>query len=186
MIAFGVRPAAFAVAIAPAIPFASILNVVSSTSTNTGVAPTSAATSAGAQNVNDGQSTASPGPIPKARKTSTSASVPLAQLTTSREPQNAASSVSKARTSGPRINWQWLNTRATAASTAEPSRRRWAATSMKGIGGGLVRRFIECPDGPLVSPRRRAGLFVARGQLSWNVVQGSASRSQGSLQPLRL
>src|SRR5262245_7882990 len=143
MIAFGLRPASFAVATAPAIPLASILNVLSSTSTNTGVAPTNATTSAVAQNVNDGQTTASPGPTPVARNASTRASVPLAQVTTWRAPQNAASSASKARTSGPRMNWQWLSTRATAASTAGPRRRRCAATSMNGIGGGLVRKFIE-------------------------------------------
>ena len=42
---------------------ASILKVAASTSTKTGVAPTSATTSAVAQNVKDGQITASPGPI---------------------------------------------------------------------------------------------------------------------------
>ena len=68
MIALGFKPASFAVATAPAIPFASILNVVASTSTNTGVAPTKATTSAVAQKVNDGHITASPGPIPIARK----------------------------------------------------------------------------------------------------------------------
>ena len=139
MIAFGVSPALFAAAIAPAILFASILNVAASTSTKTGVAPTSAATSAVAQNVNDGQITASPGPIPIARNASTSASVPLAQVTAWRAPQNVASSASNVRTSGPRMNWQWPSTRATAASMAPPSRRRCAATSMNGIMGGLGR-----------------------------------------------
>src|SRR6185312_10714615 len=106
MIAFGLRPAALATAAAPAIPLASMLNVAASTSTKTGVAPTRAATSAVAQNVNDGQSTASPGPTPIARNARTSASVPLAQVTTCRAPQNAANSISKVRTSGPRMNWQ--------------------------------------------------------------------------------
>jgi hypothetical protein len=119
-----------------------MLNVVASTSTNTGVAPTRTATSAVAQKVNDGQSTASPGPTPIARSARINASVPLAQVTTWRASQNAASSASNARTSGPRMNWQWLRTRPTAASMAEPSLRRWAATSINGIGG-LVRKFIE-------------------------------------------
>ena len=90
-----------AVATAPAMPLASILNVSASTSTNTGVAPSSAATSAVAQNVNDGQITASPGPIPFARSTSISASVPLAQATTWRAPQNAASAASNAAPPAP-------------------------------------------------------------------------------------
>ena len=50
--------------------------------------------------------TASPGPIPQAMSTSRSASVPLEQVITWRAPQNAASSLSSARTSGPRMNWQ--------------------------------------------------------------------------------
>src|SRR5215475_7385393 len=106
MIAFGFNPASLAVATAPATPFASMLNVAASTSTKTGVAPTKTATSAVAQKVNDGHNTASPGPISIARSASTRASVPLAQVTTCLTPQNAASSVSKAFTSGPRINWQ--------------------------------------------------------------------------------
>src|SRR4030095_5200706 len=100
----GVTPAAFAAATAPGMPLTSILNVAASTSTKTGVAPTNAATSAVAQNVNDGQSTASPGPTPNARSTSTNASVPLAQVITCLAPQKVASSVSNARTSGPRTN----------------------------------------------------------------------------------
>ena len=58
-----------------------------STSANTGVAPISTATSAVAQNVKDGHSTASPGPMPFARSTSSSASVPLAQVTACFAPQ---------------------------------------------------------------------------------------------------
>src|SRR5689334_2856116 len=106
MIAFGVKPAALAVSTAPAMPLASMLKVTGSTSTNTGVAPTSTGTSAVAQKVKDGQITASPGQMPIALSSSTSASVPLAQLTTCLAPQNAASSASKARTSGPMLNWQ--------------------------------------------------------------------------------
>src|SRR5471032_3710972 len=106
MTAFGLRLRLFAVATAPAMAPASILNVASSTSTNIGVAPTKATTSAVAQNVNDGQITASPGPMPLARKANTKASVPLAQVTACLAPQKEASSASKARTSGPRMNWQ--------------------------------------------------------------------------------
>ena len=68
-----------------------MLKVASSTSTKTGVAPTSATASPVAQKVNDGHSTASPGPTLFAISTITSASVPLAQLTTCLAPENAAS-----------------------------------------------------------------------------------------------
>src|SRR6478672_2955364 len=56
----------------------SMLKVASSTSTKTGVAPTSATTSPVAQNVNDGHSTASPGPTFFAISTIRSASEPPA------------------------------------------------------------------------------------------------------------
>ena len=69
----------------------SMLKVASSTSTKTGVAPVSATASPVAQNVNDGQNTASPRPMPFAISTISSASVPLAQVTTCLAPQNAAS-----------------------------------------------------------------------------------------------
>ena len=88
-----------------------MLNVSASTSTKTGVAPTSAATSAVAQKVKEGQNTASPGPMPLAISASISASVPLAQVTAWRAPQNFASSASNAFTSGPRMNWQCASTR---------------------------------------------------------------------------
>ena len=91
-----------------------MLNVASSTSTNTGVAPVSATASPVAQNVNDGQSTASPRPTPLAISTISSASVPLAQLTTCFAPLKAARSASSCVTSGPLMNWQWPSTRETA------------------------------------------------------------------------
>ena len=142
MIAFGFRPAALAALMAPAIVFGFMLKVSASTSTKTGVAPTSTATSAVAQKVKDGQITASPGPMPRARNGSTSASVPLAQVTACLAPEKAASSASNARTSGPRMNWQWSSTRVTAVSMAAPNRRRCAATSMKGMGGSSTRGFM--------------------------------------------
>ena len=71
-------------------------------------------------------------------------SVPLAQVTAWRAPQNSASAASRARTSGPRMNWQCSSTRATAASIRPPSARRWAATSTNGIGVSAIRscRFM--------------------------------------------
>jgi hypothetical protein len=80
---------------------ASRLNVLASTSANTGVAPNSTTTSAVAQNVNAGQITASPRPIFHAISTSMRASVPLAQPIAWRAPQKSASSVSNSATSGP-------------------------------------------------------------------------------------
>src|SRR6266478_4955220 len=92
--ALGLRPSLIAVAIPRLSEAVSMLNVTSSTSTNTGVAPVSATASPVAQNVNDGQNTASPRPTPFAINTINSASVPLAQLTTYLAPQKAASSAS--------------------------------------------------------------------------------------------
>ena len=69
-----------------------MLKVASSTSTKTGVAPVSATASPVAQNVNDGQNTASPRPTPFAISTISSASVPLAQVTTCLAPLNVGES----------------------------------------------------------------------------------------------
>src|SRR5258708_11853298 len=89
---------------------ASMLPDASSTSTNTGVAPVSATASPVAQNVNDGHSTASPRPTPLAISTISSASVPLAQVTTCFALLKAASAASSSATSGPLINWQCAST----------------------------------------------------------------------------
>src|SRR5450432_462322 len=107
-----------------------ILNVASSTSTNTGVAPASATTSPVAQNVNDGQITASPGPMPLAISTISNASVPLAQAITCLAPQNAARSDSSSLTSGPLMNWQCVSTFDTALSILLPKRRRCSPISI--------------------------------------------------------
>src|SRR4051794_13129819 len=120
MTAFGFSPNFLAVAIPRSSAAASILKVASSTSTKTGVAPASAAASPVAQKVNEGQSTASPGPTPAAINTISSASVPLAQVTTCLAPLNAASSASSCATSGPLMNWQCASTRETAVSIASP------------------------------------------------------------------
>src|ERR1700754_3907742 len=101
MTAFGLRPSFLAVAIPRASDSAVMLKLVSSTSTNSGVAPVRATGEAVAQNVNDGQNTASPGPAPIAISTMTSASVPLAQVMTCLAPQNSDSAFSSATTPGP-------------------------------------------------------------------------------------
>src|SRR5712664_314553 len=134
--ALGFRPDFVAVAMPRVSEPGSMLKVVSSTSTNTGVAPVRATASPVAQNVNDGQNTASPRPTPLAISTISSASVPLAQLTTCLAPLKSASAASSCVTSGPLMNWQWVSTRETASSTDLPSRRRCAARSMKGTGSG--------------------------------------------------
>ena len=70
-------------------------------STNTGVAPVQGMTSGVAAKVNDGQNTASPGPISQAISGNARASVPLAQVRARAAPVNAASRPSRSRTSGP-------------------------------------------------------------------------------------
>ena len=82
-----------------------MLNVVSSTSTNTGEAPTEATTPAVAEKVNAGTKTASPGPAPSAISAMISASRPDDTAMQWRAPANAARSRSSASTSGPRMNW---------------------------------------------------------------------------------
>src|ERR1700674_747552 len=141
--ALGCRPHLIAVAMPRFSEPASMLKVASSTSTKTGVAPVSATASPVALNVNDGQNTASPRPTPFAISTISSASVPLAQVTTCLAPLKTASSASSCATSGPLINWQWASTRETASSTELPSRRRCAAISMKGTGSGRWCWFME-------------------------------------------
>src|SRR6266446_9171111 len=141
--AFGLRPSLIAVAMPRLSELASMLKVASSTSTNTGVAPVSATGSPVAQNVNDGQSTASPRPTPLAISTISSASVPLAHVTTCLAPLKAASSSSSCATSGPLMNWQWASTRSTASSRDLPSRRRCAAMSINGRGSGRRCWFME-------------------------------------------
>src|SRR3954470_9477804 len=73
-------------------------------SAKTGVAPRRAIDSAVAENVNAGQITSSPGPMPSASSTSTIASVPLATPTVSGTPRYCAASRSNALTFGPRMN----------------------------------------------------------------------------------
>jgi hypothetical protein len=81
MIALGCSPSRPATAQALTTLSGSRLKLASSTSAKTGVAPTSATTSAVAANVKVGQMTASPGRIAFAISTIIKASVPLAQLT---------------------------------------------------------------------------------------------------------
>src|SRR6516165_7394210 len=140
--ALGLRPSLLAVAMPRLSEAASMLKVVASTSTKTGVAPASATASPVAQKVKEGQSTASPEPTSFAISTIRSASVPLEQDTTCLAPLKAASSASSWVTSGPFTNWQWSSTRETASSRDRPNRLRWAATSMKGMGCERSCRFM--------------------------------------------
>src|SRR5499427_1370805 len=184
MTALGLSPRRLAWAIARSRLVGSMLNVASSTSANTGVAPSSAATSAVAQNVKDGQITASPGPIPRAISTSTSASVPLAQLTAWRAPQNVASSASSARTSGPRMNWQCSVTRAIASSIAAPSRRRCASTSMNGIGLASLWAGSVMESGPRYGSAGHAARALARGRHIGGTAVEAADRDLEARHPL--
>ena len=106
--------------------------------------------------------------MPLAISTSISASVPLAQPTAWRAPQNSASRASNSATSGPWMNWQCSVTRAMASSMARPSLRRWAPTSMNGIGaiGGadaLVHQRVEFVGGKPGGVSRRPGAVPLRG-----------------------
>ena len=108
-------------------------SVAASTSANTGVAPTRAIDSAVAKNVNAGQMTSSPAPIPSASRTSTSASVPFATPTVSGTPRYSAASCSKAATFGPNTNVPCSSTSAKASLSAGMSGSYCAFTSMSGI-----------------------------------------------------
>ena len=79
----------------------SILNVLGSTSTKTGVAPCMAMTSAEAKKVNEGTKTASPGFTAQAFRASNSASVPLLQAMQCLTPTYSANAVSISFTFGP-------------------------------------------------------------------------------------
>ena len=154
------RPARRTAAIACSRLAGSRLQVSGSTSTNTGTAPRSTTASALAAKVKAGTKTASPGPIARAISTSSRASVPLAQVTTWRTPQAAASAASKRATSGPKMNWPCASTAAIAASIRPSRRRRWACRSTKGKLGGAA--MVETSPGttgacPIRGRQRAAG-----------------------------
>src|SRR5690606_26957619 len=109
------------------------LKVPGSMSTKTGVAPTREIDSAVAKKVKGVVITSSPGPIPRASSVRTRASVPLATPTPWAAPQRAATSSSRACTSGPRIYRPPSNTPSTAFSTSSRIDRYWAFRSIKGI-----------------------------------------------------
>src|SRR5690606_56578 len=79
----------------------SILQVSGSTSTNTGLAPSSTMTSAVATKVNDVVMTSSPGPMPSAIRDMSRASVPDATVMQWRAPLWAQRAASSSLTSGP-------------------------------------------------------------------------------------
>src|ERR1700730_3748465 len=135
----GRKPSLRAVAIAASTLSGSILNVSSRTSTKTGVAWTSATTSAVAAKVNVGQNTASPAPTPFAIRPSRSASVPFAQVSACRTPQNSASRRSNSATSPPMMKFACSQTRKMASSIRAPNRRRCACRSTRGIGLAFSR-----------------------------------------------
>src|SRR5262245_41307876 len=113
-----------------------MLNVTGSMSAKTGRAPSRQTELTVAKKVNGGTMTSSPGPIPRACRASTRASVPDPHPTPNAAPQNAATSFSNAATSGPRIACPDVSTRSTAASISPLSERYWAWISHSGTGGG--------------------------------------------------
>jgi len=135
--ALGLRPSLVAVAMPRFSELGSMLNVAASTSTTPASPPISATASPVAQNVNDGQNTASPRPTPFAISTISSASVPLRTGHEWLAPRTPQAPPRAARLSGPLMNWQWSSTRATASSTDLPSRATLRRQGpMKGTGSG--------------------------------------------------
>src|SRR3954470_16906010 len=105
-------------------------------SAKTGVAPRRAIDSAVAENVNAGQITSSPGPMPSASSTSTIASVPLATPIVSGTPRYSAASRSNAFTFGPRMKVvPESSTSANASFSCGISGAYCALTSTSGIRG---------------------------------------------------
>ena len=98
----GLSPRRLASPIAASRLSASRLKVSGRTSTKTGVAPASTATSTVATKVKAGTNTASPVPMPSAIRASNSASVPLAQVMQCRAPQKAASCALELGNLGPK------------------------------------------------------------------------------------
>ena len=90
-------------------------------STNTGFAPTRSTPPAVAKNVNAGQSTSSPGPIPSAMSASKIASVPELTPSTYFAPVKSASAFSNFSTSGPRMNSPECSTRKNASCNSGSS-----------------------------------------------------------------
>src|SRR5262245_15408782 len=96
--------------------------------------------------------TSSPGPMPSASRTSTSASVPLATPTASRAPRYSAASRSKAATFGPRMKSALASTPSIASRMRGSSGSYCAFTSTSGIG-----RTVGKSRGPqsTVDPKRQ-------------------------------
>ena len=84
--------------------FGSRLKLTSSTSTNTGFAPTRRTTSAELIHVNGVVTTSSPGPIPRPRNAISRLTVPLPVVIAWRTPTRRASSRSSSSISGPMMN----------------------------------------------------------------------------------
>src|SRR4051794_9034159 len=114
-------------------------------SAKTGVAPRRAIDSAVAKNVNAGQITSSPGPMPSASSTSTIASVPLPTPIVSGTPRYSAASRSNALTFGPRMNAPDSGISANASFSCEASGAYCALTSTSGIRGTPLQSIGPSP-----------------------------------------
>ena len=116
--------------------------------------------------------------------------MPLAQVTTCLAPQNAASSASSARTSGPMMNWQCASTRATASSIdcAEPAALRGNVDEGDGIGAQvLVHGALQRIDASMDGSADDAARPLARGERprAWRALRGSGWRFRGWRRPPR-
>ena len=112
---------------------ASRLPVAASTSTNTGVAPTSNTASAAAMNENGVVITSSPALMPSAIRAMTSASVPEDTVMQWRAPVRAASRASSSATSGPRMYWPWSRTAWMRSLIRAREARYWDLRSMNSM-----------------------------------------------------
>src|SRR5580765_3503806 len=128
----------------------SALNVIGSMSTNTGVAPTRLTDPAVAKNENVGVITSSPGPMPSAMSTASSASVPDETVTASATPSMAANSASIASTSGPRMK-RWLSH--TRVMAARISSRMGAYCAVRSRSGTLMAVAGEAGGFTITTPR---------------------------------
>ena len=136
---------------------ASRLQVPGSTSTNTGLPPSSTIISPVAANVKGLVMTSSPGFKSSAISAISSASVPLATVTQCRLPVKAARAASSSATSGPMMYWPWSSTRWMRASMSPLSVAYWVFRSvncMSFFEDGVGRARREGPGGTQAAASR--------------------------------
>ena len=153
-----------------------MLKVFSSTSTNTGDAPVNATASPVALNVNDGQITASPWPMFLAISTISSASVPLAQLTTCFAPLKAA-----------RLDYVIQKATEMGVSTIQPVITRFTQLSRVPLDRMRANALANDTLSYLVQTQGRTRALAVRGGLAPHVCRRIAARIDAELHlPLSL